>query len=321
MLNCLDEEHADKGGGAEIVLRLLVRGLREIGHKIKWVSKDVVDEVLTFSPDIVHIHNVVREWGDISMEDLNWISNNERIKKIFTFHDYANICPLPAMQCDKVDMKRCDNHCGRRVAMGLYNEGMKVAPSKCVADIYELNGFGKVEVVPVGIDTQMFKPNGGRKEYVLFISPCANAWWKGWDNWLKMKGFLESANIPIYELIGTGGYEKMPVIYNKAKLLLLLSERGNEVFGITLIEAMACGTPILAYKTGSYTEIVDNGRTGILIDKGKKQQMDDAIINMYTEDIKRQELGNNARLRAERYYDYRIMTKRYEDLYRRQLDG
>jgi glycosyltransferase involved in cell wall biosynthesis len=36
----------------------------------------------------------------------------------------------------------------------------------------------------------------------------------------------------------------------------------DEPFGIVMIEAMACGTPVLAYKRGSVTEVIENGITG-----------------------------------------------------------
>ena len=39
-----------------------------------------------------------------------------------------------------------------------------------------------------------------------------------------------------------------------------------EPFGLVLIEAMACGTPVIAYRSGSTPEVVDDGVTGILVD-------------------------------------------------------
>ena len=39
-----------------------------------------------------------------------------------------------------------------------------------------------------------------------------------------------------------------------------------EPFGIVMIEAMACGTPVLAFRCGSVPEIVDNGVTGQIVD-------------------------------------------------------
>jgi glycosyltransferase involved in cell wall biosynthesis len=47
---------------------------------------------------------------------------------------------------------------------------------------------------------------------------------------------------------------------------LLFPIRWNEPFGMVMIEAMACGTPVLAYREGAAPEVVDHGRTGFLCD-------------------------------------------------------
>ena len=39
-----------------------------------------------------------------------------------------------------------------------------------------------------------------------------------------------------------------------------------EPFGLVMIEAMACGTPVLAFRCGSVSEIIDNGVTGQIVD-------------------------------------------------------
>ena len=40
----------------------------------------------------------------------------------------------------------------------------------------------------------------------------------------------------------------------------------DEPFGLSVVEAMACGTPVIAYRRGSMPEIIDHGRTGYLVD-------------------------------------------------------
>ncbi len=50
----------------------------------------------------------------------------------------------------------------------------------------------------------------------------------------------------------------------KAKALLFPIE-WDEPFGIVMIEAMACGTPVIAFKRGSVPEVVDEGQTGFIV--------------------------------------------------------
>ena len=46
----------------------------------------------------------------------------------------------------------------------------------------------------------------------------------------------------------------------------------EEPFGLVVIEAMACGTPVLATRRGAFPEIVDHGRTGILVDNYREME-------------------------------------------------
>jgi glycosyltransferase involved in cell wall biosynthesis len=73
-------------------------------------------------------------------------------------------------------------------------------------------------------------------------------------------------------------------IYKKNKLIELYSEcKGfiatalNEDFGMTPVEAMACGKPVIAPNEGGYKETVINGKTGILIDDINEEKLIEAI--------------------------------------------
>jgi glycosyltransferase involved in cell wall biosynthesis len=59
--------------------------------------------------------------------------------------------------------------------------------------------------------------------------------------------------------------EKRLALYGQAEALLFPIE-WEEPFGIVLIEAMACGTPVIAFNRGSVPEIIRDGVTGFIID-------------------------------------------------------
>jgi len=61
-----------------------------------------------------------------------------------------------------------------------------------------------------------------------------------------------------------GGEERRRVLSRAAALLHPLGF--DEPFGLSVIEAMACGTPVVGYRRGALPETVDNGVTGILVD-------------------------------------------------------
>lgn len=62
------------------------------------------------------------------------------------------------------------------------------------------------------------------------------------------------------------GSKKIEVL-SDAKMLLFPIER-EEPFGMTLIEAMACGTPVVAYNKGAMSEIIKDAQTGYLVNNG-----------------------------------------------------
>jgi len=71
-------------------------------------------------------------------------------------------------------------------------------------------------------------------------------------------------NDPLIEFIGEIGYSEKNAFLGDAAALLF-PVNWPEPFGIVMIEAMACGTPVIAYPFGSVPEVIDNGVTGFLV--------------------------------------------------------
>ncbi len=84
-----------------------------------------------------------------------------------------------------------------------------------------------------------------------------------------------------------------------------------EPFGLVLIEAMACGTPVIANRCGSVPEVIEEGRTGSIVDS--TEQAVAAVGRLESFDRKA------IRERFEQRYSAKAMTDRYVDLYRRVL--
>jgi glycosyltransferase involved in cell wall biosynthesis len=70
---------------------------------------------------------------------------------------------------------------------------------------------------------------------------------------------------PLVEYIGeVGGREKDEFVRNAAVLLFPID--WPEPFGLAMIEAMACGTPVVGWRCGSVPEVIDDGHTGYIVD-------------------------------------------------------
>ena len=72
-------------------------------------------------------------------------------------------------------------------------------------------------------------------------------------------------NHPLIEFIGEIGEGQKDEFLGNA-LALLFPIDWAEPFGLVLIESMACGTPVIAYNDGSVPEIIEEGKTGFIVD-------------------------------------------------------
>jgi len=84
-----------------------------------------------------------------------------------------------------------------------------------------------------------------------------------------------------------------------------------EPFGLVMIEAMACGTPVIARARGAVREIVVDGETGIIA-----ETFDELVAAV--KDVQRLERAA-CRRRVERHFSVAAMADRYEELYWRRL--
>ena len=98
-----------------------------------------------------------------------------------------------------------------------------------------------------------------------------------------------------------GGAERLEALGRAKGLLHLISF--EEPFGLSVIEAMACGTPVIAYRRGSMPELIEHGRTGFLVDG-----FDEAV-----EAIGR--LGEIDRAECRRAVEERFTVERMADQY------
>jgi glycosyltransferase involved in cell wall biosynthesis len=113
---------------------------------------------------------------------------------------------------------------------------------------------------------------------------------------------------PLIEFIGEISDHQKPEFLGNA-LGLLFPIDWPEPFGLVMIEAMACGTPVIAWRRGSVPEIVDDGVTGFIV-ANEDEAM--AAIGRLGQIDRRQ-----VRLVFEQRFTAEVMARNYLDLYRR----
>lgn len=88
----------------------------------------------------------------------------------------------------------------------------------------------------------------------------------------------------------------------------------NEAFGLTIIESMACGLPIVGSNTGSLPELVDPD-SGVLVGPLDVSGWRDAIDALIRNKAQRHTMGNAARQRVEQQFSHQQHVKRLIDIY------
>jgi glycosyltransferase involved in cell wall biosynthesis len=110
------------------------------------------------------------------------------------------------------------------------------------------------------------------------------------------------------QLIGEIGDAEKPAFLSGAKALLLPID-WPEPFGLVMIEAMACGTPTIAFPAGSVPEVIDQGVTGFIVHDEAEAVM--ALSRLH------EVSATSIRRQFERRFTARRMAEDYVALYRR----
>ena len=117
----------------------------------------------------------------------------------------------------------------------------------------------------------------------------------------KLKQKVRDDNI--HDVIFTGSRDDVEKIIPSCDVLILPSF--SESFGLVLIEALACGKPIIGSNVGGITEII-NDDVGFLINPNKLSSIAKAIDNIVNDDKLRDKLSSNARARAIDFSEVKI---------------
>ena len=95
----------------------------------------------------------------------------------------------------------------------------------------------------------------------------------------------------------------------------------HEPFGIPVIEAMAAGLPVVATRGGAFPEVVVDGETGILVERGDSEGLAAAIAKLLADPHLRQRMGAAGRKRVRQLFTWDRSVARLEELYDGVLAG
>lgn len=314
-------------------------------------TKKLLVKIKDIAPDVIQLHNIHDHW--LNYQILFEYLNNTDIKVVWTFHDcwaftghcfhfVTKNCQRWQTGCYKCPLQReypntllDQSKKNFKLKKQLFTENSNitiVACSEWMANLVRQSFLKdkRIEVINNGIDLETFKPSIPKSNDGNFrILAVSNVWnkEKGYYDILKLRSLLPSEyeitivgltkeqlkQLPegIRGIQRTQNVQELIDIYSIADVLI--NPTYADTFPTINIEALACGTPIVTYKTGGSPEIVDD-RTGIVVEQGGIEAMADALKY-----VKNNPFSSQAcRDRAEKFYDkeerFRDYIKLYEEL-------
>jgi glycosyltransferase involved in cell wall biosynthesis len=119
----------------------------------------------------------------------------------------------------------------------------------------------------------------------------------------------------------TGSLPNQPLVnfYQNADVFVFPSV-WNEPFGIPIVEAMAAGVPVVATKGGGIPELVVDGETGILVERGNFSALAEAILRLLSDEELRKSMGKAARKRAIELFSWQKISKDLMVQYEKLVD-
>lgn len=109
----------------------------------------------------------------------------------------------------------------------------------------------------------------------------------------------------------------LSVVYSAADVYVIPSIQ--EAFGQTVIESMACGTPVVGFAVGGISDSIRDGLTGVLVPPFDVSRMGAAITDLLTDRHKRDAMSEHSRRIAVSEYAMGVLAQRYEELYKNLL--
>lgn len=296
-----------------------------------------------WKPDVIHLHNLHGWFINLPML-FSYIKKHD-IPVVWTLHDcwsFTGHCPHFTMAgCDK--WRTGCGGCGqfRQYPQSFFDcskamwknkkkwfTGVKnmtiVTPSRWLGELVKQSYLKEypVRVIHNGIDLTVFKPDPGaekpEKPMLLGVSYEWNEK-KGLDVFIELAARLGEdfrivlvgtddavdQKLPpnITSIHRTQNQQELARLYAAAELFV--NPTREEVLGLVNLEALACGTPVLTFRTGGSVECVDE-KTGVVVPVNDVDAMEEAIRRLTRQPLDPQDCVNRARTfdKQERFKEY-----------------
>lgn len=317
------------------------------GRHSSFATRKLIRQLKEWKPDVLHLHNLHKFCINLPM--LFQYIKKEKVRVVWTFHDcfpFTGKCPnFTMIKCDK-----WKNGCSNCPQLSGYPKsrrdttekmwelkkkwftGVKdmtiVTPSDWLAGLVK-ESFLKdypVKVIPNGIDLSVFRPQIQKPTEKYLVLGVADSWGerKGLDVFealsetlpqdyqILLAGVDKSLEEHISRKIRTVGRTRdrqaLAKLYSMADVFANPTREDN--FPTVNMEALACGTPVVTFRTGGSMEMLDE-TCGVVVDCEDVDAMGQEIMRICEEAPFTRE---NCRRQAEKY-DRALRFQEYVELF------
>lgn len=316
------------------------------GHGSRHATKDLIRKIETIAPNVIHLHNIHDHWLNYPLlfEYLATIDT----PIVWTFHDcwaftggcayfdiplcdkWISLCSQCPQRRNKID-KSSSHFKKRQELIASLGKRLTIVPVSAWLETFCQKSMLRncsIRLIHNGIDTEKFKTNGSKNTKPLILG-VALAWTarKGLEDFIRLREVISEnkadivliglseqqiKNLPIgiKGLSKTQSLDELVRLYNQASVLVNPTYADN--FPTVNLEALACGTPVVTYRTGGSPEAVDD-KTGIVVAKGDIKALADSIMQVLNHPEKYSR--ENCRGRAEKLFNKDRQFGKYVDLY------
>lgn len=286
---------------------------------------NILDHPLVKEADIIHLH-----WVANFLDYPSFFKHNTK-PIVWTLHDMNPILGLYHYEADeKRNLTISDNidakvkKIKKNALLNVRSKLMAISPSQWLNQrAAKCSNFLSANClkIPYPINTEKFSPRDTKElrkvlnipaehTVFLFVSQSINNYRKGFDLLLEalqklsnnnisllIIGYAEKLNLPHLHCISLGfisDEEELSNYYSLADAFILPSREDN--LPNVMLEALACGTPVISFNVGGMATIIQNGITGLIVEivtaDSLKQTLENFLSNK--EKFNRNEIRNYA---------------------------
>ena len=203
-----------------------------------------------------------------------------------------------------------------------------------VSPVSMAHATGRAQLIPPGVDCERFTPASSpaaREKRVLYVGRVERtSRWKGLhtlvESLVRLRDRVPGVRLDIVgdgddvaalhsraERLGVAGdiewhgrveHTELPRFYQRAAVTVLPSLTESESFGMTLVEAMASGCPVVGSDVGGVPFVIRDGVDGVLVPPGDADALADGLASVLTDPARARALGAAGREAASARWDW-----------------